>query len=102
MPSTTNILDLIDSERLEPGQILYADQKKFPSGTAIVHSDGSLKVGDKAFKSPTAAAKAMSGRVAESGWNFWYVDAANDTDLSQVRQDFNESHGLDDSDSDHD
>ncbi|MFH1422856.1 MAG: hypothetical protein ABIH42_09125 [Planctomycetota bacterium] len=41
--------------------------------TATLTPDGIIKIGNKTFKSPTAAAKYVTKKKSGSGWDFWYI-----------------------------
>lgn len=41
------------------------------SGSALVQANGDLVVAGTSYRSPSAAAAALSGNVAEPGWDFW-------------------------------
>ena len=45
--------------------------------TAILTSKGIIKLKNKIYLSPTAAAKSIVDRSAVNGWNFWYIKDSN-------------------------
>ena len=40
---------------------------------ATLNPNGTIKVGNKVFKSPSAAAKAIVNRISVNGWRFWFI-----------------------------
>jgi len=44
--------------------------------TAKVLKDGTISFGGKHYRTPTAAAKAISGRKSHNGWRFWQYERA--------------------------
>lgn len=44
---------------------------------AILTPGGIIKIGNKSFTTPTAAAKAITKRRTINGWKFWYIKDAN-------------------------
>jgi hypothetical protein len=83
---TESVADLVGAGLLKPDTVLEP-LKKGASTTATVLSDGRLRVGDEVFDSPSAAAKAASGAIAEAGWDFWGAPsgAGNFVPLSKLR-----------------
>jgi len=43
---------------------------------AVLTPAGTIKLGRRSYKSPSAAARAVTGRVAANGWDFWYIKNA--------------------------
>lgn len=73
-PRTTmswTIRDLLEAGKLAVGERLVA--RDGVSATAIVGEDGTLEVEGEIFRTPSAAAKRVTGKVAEHGWRFWRV-----------------------------
>ena len=81
-----NLAGLVEAELLEPGSRLVPVEPRW-SGVGRVTSDGWIEVGGKSYYSPSGAAKAVTGRVAESGWDFWAVATADGTTLNKLRSD---------------
>jgi len=67
---TESVVDLIDAGLLQPGTVLQPLRDKLTQ-TATVLGDGRLQVGTASYESVSAAAKAVSGKQAEPGWEFW-------------------------------
>ncbi len=44
---------------------------------AVLTPKGIIKIGNKTFQTPTAAAKSIVDRTAVNGWNFWYIKDAS-------------------------
>ncbi len=65
-----SVSDLLAAGLLKPETILQRLGKNV-SETARVLPDGRLDIDGVAYDSLSAAAKAVTGRVAESGWDFW-------------------------------
>lgn len=65
-----SVADLIDARLLKAGTMLRP-LKKAVSQQARVLEDGRLAIGGEVFDSLSAAAKAVTGSVAEAGWDFW-------------------------------
>ena len=43
---------------------------------AMLRLDGQVRYGNAVYKTPTAAAKAVTGRSAINGWRFWHYERA--------------------------
>jgi hypothetical protein len=63
---------LLQAGYLEEGETLHPARKQV-NATAVLLGDGRLEAGDRAFETPSAAATAVAGTVAENGWQFWLV-----------------------------
>jgi hypothetical protein len=90
--TTVAISDLIQAGMLFVGQELYSRRPMHEGRHASIGSDGRVFLDDKAYESPSGAAKALSGSVSEHGWWFWLVDVESKTCLSDVRRDYLELH----------
>jgi hypothetical protein len=64
------VADLIGAGLLKPGTQLVPLRKNLTT-VATVLPDGQLRVAGDQYGSLSAAAKAVSGKVAEAGWDFW-------------------------------
>jgi hypothetical protein len=82
-----SLADLIASGRLPVGTELYHPARLHPNRavTAKVVPEG-IEYGGKVYPSPSAAARAAAGTVAENGWMWWRVKATRRT-LSDLRSD---------------
>src|SRR5689334_3009154 len=65
-----SVSDLLKAGLLKPDTVLQPLRKN-ATQTARVLPDGRLDVGGVAYDSLSAAAKAVTGTVAEPGWDFW-------------------------------
>ena len=54
-------------------------------GEGIVTANGYIESAGETHSSPSGAAKAMSGRKAESGWTFWAIESAQGPTLRELR-----------------
>lgn len=68
-----SVKDLIEAGLLSPGTVLRP-VRPGSEGAAIVLKDGRLRIGDEVFSTLSPAAKLVSGKSAESGWEFWAVE----------------------------
>jgi Restriction Enzyme Adenine Methylase Associated len=64
-----SVADLLDAELLKAGTMLRPMKKGRQQ--ARVLEDGRLETGGQVFDSLSAAAKAVTGSIAEAGWDFW-------------------------------
>jgi hypothetical protein len=62
--------DLIGAGLLKPGTLLQPLKKGLVTQAKVL-TDGQLEVAGNAYGSLSGAAKAVSGTVAEAGWDFW-------------------------------
>lgn len=90
--TTVAISDLVQAGMLLVGQELYSRKPVHEGRTARVGSDGRLFLDDKAYESPSGAARGLTGSLSEPGWWFWLVDAEGTTCLSDLRRDYLEMH----------
>jgi hypothetical protein len=67
---TEAVTDLLAAGLLKPDTVLHPLRKGIEQ-TARVLEDGRLDVGGVPYDSLSAAAKAVTGTVAEAGWDFW-------------------------------
>jgi len=82
------VADLIENGFIEPGAELRPTRSTLKDRSARVLTDGSIELdnGD-VFLYPSGAAKAISGSVAEGGWNFW-KDVTSGKSLSELRSEY--------------
>ncbi|MBN2436384.1 MAG: hypothetical protein JXK07_14065 [Spirochaetes bacterium] len=87
--------DLIDKELIKPGQVLLMEYKPRQSSKkryeAEIQEDGSLKVIDQIFSSPSYAAlagiqDAGSDRKTVNGWTSWKTESGKT--LAEIRETF--------------
>ncbi|MGV0838548.1 GmrSD restriction endonuclease domain-containing protein [Mycolicibacterium thermoresistibile] len=79
--------DLIAAGLLQPGTTIFARRKAVVGRTATVLPDGRIDVEGKAFGSPSAAARAISGK-GENGWWFFVLSLTNKKSLADVLQEY--------------
>ena len=78
------LADLLEAELLTSGARLVTRDPRWP-GEGVVTSEGWIDVAGEAYWSPSGAAKALSGRKAEAGWDFWAVESADGPTLNELR-----------------
>jgi len=90
-----SMADLIDKDLLKPGQILLMEYKPRQGNKkryeAEIQEDGSLKVIDQIFSSPSYAAlagiqDAGSDRKTVNGWTSWKTESGKT--LAEIREAF--------------
>ncbi len=82
-----DLADLISAGLLQPGMSLFPRRKKFAARVATLLTDGQVEVDGIAFKRPTDAAAAITGKPT-NGWWFFLVDQALRHSLRSVRHDY--------------
>ena len=78
------LADLLEAGLLTSGAKLVALDARWP-GNATVTAEGRIDVAGATYSSPSGAAKALTGRKAESGWDFWAVESADGPTLNELR-----------------
>ena len=78
------LADLLEAGLLTSGAELVALDARWP-GNATVTAEGHIDVAGATYSSPSGAAKALTGRKAESGWDFWAVGSADGPTLNELR-----------------
>lgn len=84
---TETLAGLIAANLLKPGTVLQPARKNV-SATATVLEDGQLRVNEGVYSTPSGAAKAAAGTMAEAGWSFWQAPSGSGglVDLDVLRQ----------------
>ena len=78
--------DLIEAGKLTVGERLDPFSSRWTQ-QAVVGEDGTLEVAGELYRTPSAAAKRVTGRVAEQGWRFWVVERdGKPVELDVLRQ----------------
>ena len=77
------VADLLGAGLLEEGATLYARRRRVGDRTATVLPDGSLDVGGVPYKTPSGAARVVSG-TSENGWWFWLLDPKTKVSLGDA------------------
>jgi Restriction Enzyme Adenine Methylase Associated len=81
---TMTLGDLVERGVLKPRERLVLRRRSKPEVTASLRKDGSIKVGEAVYTTPTAAARQVTGRPAD-GWLRWRVPRLSDQTLAEVR-----------------
>jgi len=66
--------DLVEAGKLAVGERLVPPPGRGGPAVATVAEDGTLELDGEVFRTPSAAAKRATGKVAEHGWRFWRVE----------------------------
>lgn len=85
------VADLVRAGILQPGARLWARPKSVAERIAEVSEDGQLWVDGRAFATPSAAAKSVTGSQSEAGWWFWLVDPREKRSLDTLRSEYLEA-----------
>lgn len=80
---SVDLAELISAGWLEAGSSLTVQRAGYDAVVAAVAQDGRVFVGDSAYDTPSAAARAVLGRHA-NGWRFWGIDGG--VSLADVRE----------------
>ncbi|GEM_PF-1390655 len=75
---------LLEAGLVEAGTKVVTLDKRWP-GKGIITADGCIHTVGETYRSPSAAAKAISRRQSESGWTFWAVESSNGPTLHELR-----------------
>lgn len=81
------IADLMGAGMIEAGATLHARSGRHSGRTATVLPDGRLDVDGEEFGTPTGAATAIRGKMA-NGWTFFLVDLESKRRLKDVWRDY--------------
>ncbi len=81
-----SLRDLIRGGILRPG-IAIELRTRNGKQQAVVTDDGDIRIGDRLFRSPTAAAKAVAGYQVD-GWIKWRVPSSGDRLLVELRDQY--------------
>jgi hypothetical protein len=87
---TVNVATLVTAGLLAPGTVLRPTQSSLAHRTAEVSRDGMILIDNTSFKTPSGAARAVTGSNT-NGWQFWATDAQPQKTLAEVRSDYLES-----------
>lgn len=78
------LVGLVEEELLGAGtKLVPLDPRWLAHG--IVTASGCIEVAREIYWSPSGAARAVSGRIAESGWTFWAVESPEGPTLHELR-----------------
>ena len=78
------LADLLRAGLLDAGTKLVPRDARW-TDEATVTAEGRIDAAGATHDSPSAAARAISGRKQESGWTFWAVESAQGPTLRQLR-----------------
>lgn len=93
--SRITVADLVSAGYLKAGQALYSRVQGFRGHEGFIAEDGAIFVNGKRFESPSPAAKEVTKRQAHNGWWFWVTDMTTLYSLSDARQEYSDSLGVD-------
>jgi len=93
--SRITVADLVSAGYLKAGQALYSRVQGFKGHEGFIAEDGAIFVNGKRFESPSPAAKEVTKRQAHNGWWFWVTDMTSLYSLSDARQEYSDSLGVD-------
>lgn len=82
------VADLVRAGILQPGDLLWARAKSVSHRSAEVSEDGQLWVDGRAFATPSAAARTVTGSQSEAGWWFWLIDPGTKRSLDTLRSEY--------------
>ena len=88
------IIDLLEYGSLQPGQILYANQKEFESIQAQILPDGRIAIEKEIFDSVSGAGSYVR-KKSTNGWSFWLVAKTPRKSLKEVRKEYKEALSID-------
>lgn len=88
------IIDLLEYGSLQPGQILYANQKEFESIQAQILPDGRITIEKEIFDSVSGAGSYVR-KKSTNGWSFWLVAKTPKKSLKEVRKEYKEALSID-------
>jgi hypothetical protein len=89
------VADLVSAGFLKPGQTVLSRVQGFRGHEGFIADDGAIFVNGKRFESPSAAAKEVTKKQAHNGWWFWVTDMDSLYSLSDARQEYSDSMGVD-------
>ena len=78
------LVDLLGVGLLAAGDKLVSLDPRWP-GEGVVTAEGWIDVAGGSYWPPSGAAKVLSGRKAEAGWDFWAVGSADGPTLNEPR-----------------
>jgi hypothetical protein len=96
-----DLTDLIGAGLLQEGATLHARRQRVADRIATVLADGALDIDGIPHRTPSAAARAVSGN-SENGWTFWLVDASSRRSLMDLWREYTEQNDTDTDDDDED
>lgn len=79
------VKDLVNAALIKSGTVLRPGYGEF-DGSATILRDGGIEVEGQEFKSPSGAAKHVTGRPTIDGWRYWRLDDGRS--LKDVRASF--------------
>ena len=98
--SRVDLTDLLSAGFLEVGTRIYPRAEKFDGTFGTINSEGAVELAGQTFPSLSAAAKHLTGRPT-NGWWWWSIEAHGEhLDLREIRQEYLDVQGCDDSEDD--
>jgi hypothetical protein len=85
-PKTT-VATLVSAGYLKPGQVFFANSKKYVESTCEVTANGLLRVRDFEWETPSRAAHEATGSWF-NGWVFWWVDETKSQTLIDIAKQY--------------
>lgn len=82
---TASLADLVQQGALSPDEKLLLPRRSKRPIIGRLTGGGTLRVGDEEFATPSAAARAVLGAKAASGWKRWHVPRLANCTLAEVR-----------------
>jgi len=94
-----DLTDLLSAGFLEVGTRIYPRAEKFDGTYGTINSEGAVELAGPTFPSLSAAAKHLTGRPTNGWW--WSIEAHGEQqDLREIRQEYLDAQGCDDSEDD--
>lgn len=79
------LTDLLSAGLLLEGETLVLNRRSARSIEAVLQADGSIRVGESLFRSPSEAAREALAVGSVDGWLRWRVPRLGDCTLNDVR-----------------
>jgi Protein of unknown function DUF262/Protein of unknown function (DUF1524)/Restriction Enzyme Adenine Methylase Associated len=95
----TDLVDLLNDGIVVVGQTLYSQQGLYSGHEAEILPNGQVEYQNTSYSSLSAAGKAVRAK-STNGWTFWCIDKDGDVSMRDIRRDYVDSMGIDDSDID--
>jgi len=99
--NNVSVADLVREGFLQAGQKIFARVQEHRGAEGSISDDGGIYFSENRFETPSAAAKAITSRSA-NGWWFWVTDLSSMQSLSELRQEYIETLGVDSADDEDD
>jgi hypothetical protein len=83
---TVSLATLIQKGVLKTGDKLVVRRRSAPAIEATLQADGSLKIGNTSFATPSGAAKHALDVGSIDGWLRWRVPRLGDRSIAELRE----------------